>query len=91
MAELDENGLGWVLEPLLGAGLSVDQVRDLLFRLAFEAVVSELPGAGVRATDAVAGQPDAVRAAWAKMLLRLMLLEPLHEDGADDGLATAEG
>ncbi|OMQ15435.1 hypothetical protein A7K94_0209520 [Modestobacter sp. VKM Ac-2676] len=88
---MDRNDLGWVLAPLLDAGLSVDQARDLLFRLAFEEMVSQVRGTRGPTPDAVADQPDGVRAAWQQMLLRLMLLDPLREDGADGGLAAAEG
>ncbi|MGY1749126.1 hypothetical protein [Modestobacter sp. SYSU DS0511] len=89
MAEFDADGPGWVLEPLLGAGLSVDQAGDLLFRLAFEVMVSEVRGARLPTTGALAEQPDAVRTAWEQTLLRLMLVDPLREDGAASGLTLA--
>ncbi|MGY1731199.1 hypothetical protein ACI798_06715 [Geodermatophilus sp. SYSU D01045] len=61
----------WILQPLSDAGLGSDQVSDLVFRLAFDAVVD--PG---RLTPAhlgslVDGQPAHVRRAWSEVLDRL--------------------
>ncbi|WP_369130298.1 hypothetical protein [Modestobacter roseus] len=91
MVDVEEHGLGWVLEPLLGAGLSTDQASDLVFRLAFDAVVDDVRGVRVSAPGALADQPCAVRTAWEQTLLRMMLVDPLRQDGAGGGLATAGG
>ena len=62
----------WVVQPLLDAGLAGEEVTDLVFRLAFQAVVSG--GAGLE--HLVADQPTAVRAAWHQTLGRMLLTDP---------------
>jgi hypothetical protein len=62
----------WVVQPLLDAGLGLEQIGCLVFRLAFEGVVGE--GRGPH--HLVADRPPEVRAAWARTVGRLLLLEP---------------
>ena len=53
--------LHWIIEPLLVAGLNLDDVRDLVVRLAFEGVV----GGSARDMLGLAGhRPAEVQAAW---------------------------
>lgn len=60
----------WVLQPLLDAGLDLEEIKDLLFRVAFAGVVGEdVPGACL---EAVAGRPPQVRAAWLEVMQRLI-------------------
>jgi len=62
----------WVLEPLLDAGLAMDQIRPLVFQLAFDDLVSDgnATVAGLHAI--VRDQPAGVQAAWAEMIGRML-------------------
>ena len=59
----------WIIEPLLDAGLDLEQIRTLLFRLAFEAIVGD---GTADPTDVVEDQPPAVQAAWRHALSRML-------------------
>ncbi|TFV79313.1 hypothetical protein E4P39_01295 [Blastococcus sp. CT_GayMR19] len=63
-----------IIEPLLEAGLELEQVRALLFRLAFDAIV----GAGSTSvgglTELVRDQPAEVQAAWLRALGEMIAL-----------------
>lgn len=63
-----------VIEPLADAGLEREQIRDLLFRLAFEAIVSEDGMPVPRLTDVVRDQPPEVQAAWLRVIGRMIVL-----------------
>jgi hypothetical protein len=66
----------WIIEPLLEAGLDLDQIRDLMFRVAFEGIVGE----GDTALTALVGdQPPAVRAAWRRAVGRMITGERAAE------------
>ena len=67
----------WVVQPLIDAGVELEQIRALVFHLAFEDVVTE--GRGTRAIlgELVADRSPQVQAAWAQMIGRLLLLELL--------------
>ena len=58
-----------MVQPLLDAGLPAEEVGDLVFRLAFEAVV----GGGSGPERLLADHPPAVRTAWQQTLGRLMV------------------
>ena len=64
-------GCLWLIQPLLDAGLDLEDVTGLVSRLAFEAVV-----AGPELDDAVCGlvadRPPAVRAAWTETIHRMI-------------------
>jgi len=62
----------WVIAPLLEAGLDLDDVRELLFRVSFECVVR--PGqADPAGTPALLeDRPAAVRAAWIETVDRML-------------------
>lgn len=64
----------WMIEPLLDAGLDLEQIRTLLYRLAFEAMVGDSAG---DPTEVVDDQPPAVQAAWRHAIGRM-----LASDGA---------
>jgi hypothetical protein len=66
--------LSLVIEPLADAGLEPEQIRDLLFRLAFEAIVSEDGMPVPCLTDVVRDQPPAVQAAWLRVVGRMIAL-----------------
>jgi hypothetical protein len=57
----------WLIEPLLGAGMELDEIRALVVRLALES------GPGV--TRLVADRPFEVQAAWAEMIGRMLAPE----------------
>ena len=68
-------GLGrWVLQPLLDAGLSPEQVRNLVVRLAFEDVVHGDGGTVGSVHAVVRDQPVEVQDAWARVVGRLLAL-----------------
>jgi hypothetical protein len=62
-----------IIEPLVDAGLDLEQVRVLLFRLAFDAIVSE-GGSTVSCLDLVRDQPPEIRAAWIRVIGRMIVL-----------------
>jgi hypothetical protein len=63
-----------IIEPLVEAGLELEQVRVLLFRLAFEAIVSEGSATLSCLTDLVSDQPPEIRAAWVRVIGRMIAL-----------------
>ncbi|HLM03752.1 MAG TPA: hypothetical protein VK402_01035 [Blastococcus sp.] len=77
-------GLGrWVLQPLVDAGLTLEQVRDLVFRLAFDDVVHGESGSVGNVQRLVEDHAPEVRDAWAQMIGRMPALgEPAGRSGA---------
>jgi hypothetical protein len=65
----------WVVQPLLDVGLDQDQIRDMVFRLAFQDVVSEGRDTLRWVTELVVDQPAEVRTAWAQTIARMLTLE----------------
>ena len=57
--------------PSLEAGLDLERIRTLVFRLGFQAVVD--PGRD-ELVDVVRSEPAEVRAAWEAMLRRMLFL-----------------
>ncbi len=72
----------WVIRPLIDAGLGLDRIRDLLFRLGFEAIVSEGRGTAAQVTTLVVHEPPHVRAAWNEVIGRMLSLHPSTADQA---------
>jgi hypothetical protein len=64
----------WVIRPLIDAGLGLDRIRDLLFRLGFEAIVSEGRGTAAQVTTIVRHEPPHVQAAWHEVIGRMLSL-----------------
>lgn len=64
----------WIIQPLINAGLGIDEVSSLVFRLAFEAITSEGRGTVSSVTSLVDDQPPEVQAAWAEMIGRMITL-----------------
>lgn len=64
----------WVVRPLIDAGLGLDRIRDLLFRLGFAAIVSEGRGTAAEVTVLVSDEPPHVRAAWYEVVDRMISL-----------------
>lgn len=61
----------WVLQPLLDAGLGLEEIKALLFMVAFEAVTR----GGITdayLADIVADQPGPVQAAWVQVIGRMI-------------------
>jgi hypothetical protein len=65
----------WVIRPLVDAGLGMDRIRDLLFRLSFEEIVSEGQNTMACVTTVVSDQPVEIRAAWAEVIGRMLTLD----------------
>ena len=76
MGQLEHSTIRWVIAPLLEAGLTVDQVEALVFRLGFEAVVSGGRGTAASVHALVAAEPPPVQAAWATTIGRMIELGP---------------
>ena len=64
----------WVIRPLIDAGLGLDRIRDLVFRLGFEAIVSEGRGTAAQVTAMVDGETPQVQAAWHEVIGRMISL-----------------
>jgi hypothetical protein len=65
-----------MVQPLLDAGLALDEIQALLLRLGFDAVV--IPDCDLMAP--VSDRPVEVRAAWAEMIDRMVTAGPLGSD-----------
>ncbi|GAB4079789.1 hypothetical protein GCU67_01610 [Modestobacter muralis] len=74
MEQLDRTQVRRVIEPLLEAGLTIDQVEVLVFRLGFEAVVGAGPGTVAGVHTLVAAESPEVQAAWAVTVGRMIEL-----------------
>jgi hypothetical protein len=59
----------WMIEPLIDAGLGLDEIRELVCRLAFETLLSVGPAALI---DLVEDQPPEVQAAWWQAIGRMI-------------------
>jgi hypothetical protein len=59
----------WMIEPLIDAGLGLDEIRELVVRLVFETLVSVGPAALI---DLVGDQPPEVQAAWWQAIGRMI-------------------
>jgi hypothetical protein len=70
----------WLVQPLLDAGLDLDEIRALVFRLGFESIAEAEQGAPRDLMSLVADQPAAVRAAWAEMIDRMVAVAPSAPD-----------
>lgn len=64
-----------MIEPLVDAGLPVSEIRALLLRLSFDAIVAdgEITAAGIDAV--VSDQPPHAQLGWAMVLHRLSMVE----------------
>jgi hypothetical protein len=65
----------WVVQPLIDAGLELGQIAELVFRLAFQDIVSEGRDTVASLPGLVADRSAEVRTAWAQTIARLLLLE----------------
>jgi hypothetical protein len=65
----------WIVRPLIDAGLSLEQIRRLVFGLAFEDIVSEGRGTLTGPSSLVADLSPEVRVAWGQMITRMLVLE----------------
>jgi hypothetical protein len=72
--QLAHEQVHWVIEPLLEAGLTIDRVEVLVFRLGFDAVVSEGRDTVASVHAVVAAESRQVRAAWAVTVGRMIEL-----------------
>jgi hypothetical protein len=63
----------WLIQPLVEAGLGTEQIRTLVYRLGFEAVVSAGAPSVDRIRAVVADQPAPVRAAWTEVVARMIV------------------
>jgi hypothetical protein len=66
----------WVIQPLIDAGLELEEIRRLLFRLGFHAIVSAGRGTGQGLRELAAGGSSDVNAAWLETIDRMIASEP---------------
>jgi hypothetical protein len=62
----------WVIRPLIDAGLGLDRIRELLFRLGFEAIVTEGRATAAQVATMVSSEPPHVQAAWHEVIGRMI-------------------
>jgi hypothetical protein len=60
----------WIIEPLLDAGMELEQITELVVRLGVEARLRESTLESV--TDLAHDQPPAVQAAWREAIGRML-------------------
>jgi hypothetical protein len=72
----------WIIEPLLDAGLDIEQITALVFRLGFEAMVCD--GSLDDLSRLVRNEPAAVQAAWHQTIDRL-IAQTADATGSPDG------
>jgi hypothetical protein len=65
----------WIIQPLLDAGLGLDEIRTLVFDLGFQAIVSADGGTVADVLEVVRDRPVAVRLAWQAMIGRMLDLD----------------
>lgn len=75
MGVLAAEQCSWIVAPLIDAGLGPERIRDLVFRLGFEAVVDGGPAIHERLTGLVRHEPAEVRAAWTAVIGRMLALD----------------
>ena len=61
-----------IIEPLVDVGLESEQIRSLLFRLAFDGIVGGSSATVAGVTSVVRDQPDEVQAAWLHAIGRMI-------------------
>jgi hypothetical protein len=74
MRQVSREQQQWLIEPLLDVGLDLEEIRSLVFRLGFEAIVCAERGASAGVHQLVGDQPLHVQAAWARMVDRMVML-----------------
>ena len=65
-----------LIQPLIEAGLELDEIRSLVLRLGCEAIVPSGNAASSCLTRLVGDRPPLVQAAWAEMIGRMLASEP---------------
>jgi hypothetical protein len=73
MRQVSRELQNWLIEPLLDVGLDLEEIRSLVFRLGFEAVVCAERGTSAGVHRLVGDQPIEVQVAWAQMVDRLVM------------------
>lgn len=65
----------WVIQPLLAAGVALDEICDHVVRLAFDGIVSSGDGIGSGLARLVAAEPTHVRGAWVEVVHRMITVD----------------
>ncbi|MGY1663939.1 hypothetical protein ACI78Q_22135 [Geodermatophilus sp. SYSU D00705] len=80
MVWLTEEERHWIIQPLLDAGLELEEICELVFRLSFEILVNEGPSALADLRNVVEGQPGDIQAAWVRTIDRMITVgrEPVR-------------
>ncbi len=74
MSPLAQEHQHWFVQPLVDAGLDLEQIRTLVFRLGFDAIVDADRSTASDPMAHVRDQRAEVRAAWAETIGRLLAL-----------------
>ena len=67
----------WAIQPLIETGLQPGEIRTLMFRLSFDAIVAGGDATAASIDAAVSDQPSCVQRAWALAIHRLSVLEEI--------------
>ncbi|WP_448613323.1 hypothetical protein [Modestobacter sp. URMC 112] len=70
----------WVIEPLVDAGLGLEEIRGLVFDLSFSAIVTEGRGTADCLQSLVSDRPAEVQAAWRRVIGRMMAIAAPTDD-----------
>ena len=68
----------WVIQPLVDAGLTAEEIGVLLVRLSFDDIVHADRATPADAMAPVHDRPARVRAAWAEVIDRMVRLGEPH-------------
>lgn len=78
----------WVIQPLVDAGLGLEEIRVLVFHLSFQAIVTEGHGTADCVHNLVSDRPAEVRAAWTQMIERMLAIHAPTGDEPWDHLSS---
>ena len=79
----------WLVQPLVEAGLPLEEIRDLVGRLGFEAVVRDGRSFDAAASGLVLDQPADVRAAWVETIHRMIVSSRPAADAGEPAIRPA--
>lgn len=74
----------WVIQPLVDAGLGLEEIRTLVFDLSFSAIVTEGRGTAGCLQSLVSDRPAEVQAAWRRVIGRMLAIAAPLDDGPGD-------
>lgn len=72
----------WIVQPLVDAGLDMEQIEMLVFRLGFDGIVGCGGSALTDVTALVQDQPVEIQAAWAQAIGRMLTVDAGPDDAS---------